>query len=362
MRKMNTTLAAILGLIAVAAIGAAGDAPKHPGRSPASSRRLARAAPPAHAGSLRSRTKMTCGRWAVHLRHDGNLRQRQARRPVRRLDVAEPRRQVDDGVLRGLELQLLLHRREGDSRTARRVEGDRDDRPRGGASKKTEIRYVPIVRKIDGKEHSISIGKYGRFRDTSSKGAWRVREDRHPPGGRSAAPRNTPGREHEGRLQRRGSGLELRELQLHVSGPSRSTAAVRKFAPASRRRWPRCRRSNETQGVPTIRWAYGRGVLARDLAAAAGASSLPRPAAARSARSTKRSWRAVRATRFGVDDPKRGIGCARDAIVKAFTKTRRSPVGTGRRRSFRGQLAADERQAGPPRERLPRGRTGATPI
>jgi hypothetical protein len=33
----------------------------------------------------------------------------------------------------------------------------------GGASPKSEIRYVPIVRKVDGKEHSISVGKYGSF-------------------------------------------------------------------------------------------------------------------------------------------------------------------------------------------------------
>ena len=33
----------------------------------------------------------------------------------------------------------------------------------GGASPKTEFRYVPIVRKIDGKEHSISLAKYGTF-------------------------------------------------------------------------------------------------------------------------------------------------------------------------------------------------------
>jgi len=33
----------------------------------------------------------------------------------------------------------------------------------GGASPKTEFRYVPLVRKIDGKEHSISLGKYGTF-------------------------------------------------------------------------------------------------------------------------------------------------------------------------------------------------------
>jgi len=32
-----------------------------------------------------------------------------------------------------------------------------------GASPKGEIRYVPIVRKIEGKEHSISLGKYGSF-------------------------------------------------------------------------------------------------------------------------------------------------------------------------------------------------------
>lgn len=33
----------------------------------------------------------------------------------------------------------------------------------GGASPHTEYRYVPIVRKIEGKEHSISLAKYGTF-------------------------------------------------------------------------------------------------------------------------------------------------------------------------------------------------------
>ena len=33
----------------------------------------------------------------------------------------------------------------------------------GGASPKSEIRYVPLVRTIDGKEHTISLGKYGTF-------------------------------------------------------------------------------------------------------------------------------------------------------------------------------------------------------
>ncbi len=33
----------------------------------------------------------------------------------------------------------------------------------GGASPKTEVRIVPIVRKIDGKEHTISLAKYGTF-------------------------------------------------------------------------------------------------------------------------------------------------------------------------------------------------------
>jgi hypothetical protein len=33
----------------------------------------------------------------------------------------------------------------------------------GGASPKTEYRVVPIVRKIDGKEHSISLAQYGKF-------------------------------------------------------------------------------------------------------------------------------------------------------------------------------------------------------
>jgi hypothetical protein len=32
-----------------------------------------------------------------------------------------------------------------------------------GASKKTEIRYVPITRKIEGKDHEIALGQYGTF-------------------------------------------------------------------------------------------------------------------------------------------------------------------------------------------------------
>jgi hypothetical protein len=32
-----------------------------------------------------------------------------------------------------------------------------------GVSKKTETRYVPITRKIEGKEHQITIGQYGTF-------------------------------------------------------------------------------------------------------------------------------------------------------------------------------------------------------
>src|SRR5438477_9564408 len=33
-----------------------------------------------------------------------------------------------------------------------------------GASKKTETRYVPINRKIEGKDHEITLGQYGSFR------------------------------------------------------------------------------------------------------------------------------------------------------------------------------------------------------
>src|SRR6266481_10188489 len=32
-----------------------------------------------------------------------------------------------------------------------------------GASKKTETRYVPITRKIEGKDHEITLGQYGSF-------------------------------------------------------------------------------------------------------------------------------------------------------------------------------------------------------
>jgi len=34
----------------------------------------------------------------------------------------------------------------------------------GSASKKTEIRYAAITRKIDGKDHEITLGQYGSFR------------------------------------------------------------------------------------------------------------------------------------------------------------------------------------------------------
>jgi hypothetical protein len=40
-----------------------------------------------------------------------------------------------------------------------------------GVSKKTQTRYAPITRKIEGKEHQITIGQYG----TWSKAAWVVR-------------------------------------------------------------------------------------------------------------------------------------------------------------------------------------------
>jgi len=33
-----------------------------------------------------------------------------------------------------------------------------------GASKKTETRYVPITRKLEGKDHEITLGQYGTFR------------------------------------------------------------------------------------------------------------------------------------------------------------------------------------------------------
>jgi hypothetical protein len=33
-----------------------------------------------------------------------------------------------------------------------------------GASKKTETRYVPITRKVEGKDHEITLGQYGTFR------------------------------------------------------------------------------------------------------------------------------------------------------------------------------------------------------
>ena len=33
-----------------------------------------------------------------------------------------------------------------------------------GASKKTQTRYVPITRKIEGKDHEITLGEYGTFR------------------------------------------------------------------------------------------------------------------------------------------------------------------------------------------------------
>jgi hypothetical protein len=34
----------------------------------------------------------------------------------------------------------------------------------GSASKKTETRYVTITRKIEGKNHEITLGQYGKFR------------------------------------------------------------------------------------------------------------------------------------------------------------------------------------------------------
>src|SRR5947208_8543076 len=47
-----------------------------------------------------------------------------------------------------------------------------------GASKKTETRYVPITRKIEGKDHEVTLGQYGKFRgrlvEGGLGGAWKI--------------------------------------------------------------------------------------------------------------------------------------------------------------------------------------------
>ena len=59
-----------------------------------------------------------------------------------------------------------------------------------GASPKGEIRYVPIVRKIDGKEHSHLHRKVRELLGAPHRrGLGRLLEDRQSPGRRSAAPR-----------------------------------------------------------------------------------------------------------------------------------------------------------------------------
>ena len=163
MRKLNTALVGLVALITVAAIGAANDAPKTPWKVTGQLEEACTCSAACPCWFASKPTKMTCGGGQFIFVTTGNY---------------------GDVKLDGLSVGSMSQSPKGESMMESYGHWnfnyyyiDEKATPEqrealkaiastvlaGGASKKTEIRYVPIVRKIDGKEHSISIGKYGSF-------------------------------------------------------------------------------------------------------------------------------------------------------------------------------------------------------
>jgi len=86
-----------------------------------------------------------------------------------------------------------------------------------GASKKTETRYVPITRQIEGKDHEITLGQYGSFRGHLIEGGpgWLPENHEHT-GRRSGSSRICPGAHIKDDVYRCRSELVVGQLELHV--------------------------------------------------------------------------------------------------------------------------------------------------
>jgi hypothetical protein len=163
MIKMSTMLAGFVALIAIASIGIASDAPKTPWKITGQLEEACTcsAACPCWFGS--KPTKMTCGGGEfifIDKGTYGNVK-------LDGLSVGQMSQSPEGKAMMESYgdwnfLYLYIDEKATpEQREALKVIGRTV--LAGEASKKTETRFVPLTRKIDGKEHSISLGKYGSF-------------------------------------------------------------------------------------------------------------------------------------------------------------------------------------------------------
>jgi hypothetical protein len=163
MTKLGTVLGGLVVLIAIASIGAAGDPPKTPWKITGQLEEACTcsSACPCWFGS--KPTKMTCGGGQFifitkgkygEVKLDGLAVGSMAQSP-------EGKGMMESFGSWNFNYYYIDEKATPEQREALKAIGATV--LAGGASPKSEVRYVPLVRKIDGKEHSISIGKYGSF-------------------------------------------------------------------------------------------------------------------------------------------------------------------------------------------------------
>jgi hypothetical protein len=107
--------------------------------------------------------------------------------------------------------------------------------PAKNASQNFETKYVPITRKIEGKEHVITIGNVGSFRGMLVEGGLGGSSKVvNPPGGRSVASRIRARQDDEDDLFGFRSKLGLGEVELYVRHVHNRQRGVRKIYSRSR--------------------------------------------------------------------------------------------------------------------------------
>lgn len=162
-KQLGMVLGALVVLIAIASIGIAGDAPKTPWKITGQLEEACScsAACPCWFGS--KPTKMTCGGGQflfITKGTYGNVK-------LDGLSVGSMAQSPEGkGMMESFGTWNFNYYYIDDKATPEQREGLKAIGTTvlaGGASPKTEFRYVPIVRKVDGKEHSITLAQYGKF-------------------------------------------------------------------------------------------------------------------------------------------------------------------------------------------------------
>jgi len=163
MTKLGAVVGGLVVLVAIASIGAAGDAPKTPWKITGQLEEACScsSACPCWFGS--KPTKMTCGGGQFlfitngtygNVKLDGLSVGSMAQSP-------EGKSMMDSFGSWNFNYYYIDDKATPEQRAALKVIGETV--LAGGASPKSEVRYVPIVRTTEGKEHSISLAKYGKF-------------------------------------------------------------------------------------------------------------------------------------------------------------------------------------------------------